>query len=124
MPTDNPYALPAAGPRVSADPLAPPAPHWSDPLPPQWPGHKPRELWEWMVTAHVPGDQPHVRHALPGQTLASEQAVELFVRSNLVQYDWIQLYHFRSTTVLTFRRERDGTIATHRTQHQAEGSRT
>ncbi len=124
MPTDSPYALPGIPTRVSSDPLRPPKPHWSDPITPQWPGHVPTELWAWSVMAHRPGDQQHVQVALPRQILASEQAVELYVRSNLVAYDWIQLYHFRSTTTLTFRRERDGSITAHRAQHRPEGSRT
>jgi hypothetical protein len=88
----------------------------SDEIPPQWPGHKPRRRWEWMVTAHQPGDSRNVRRGLPSVDLPSEQAIRTYVQAALQRYDWVELHHWHSGSELTFTRQPDGTVDVARRQ--------
>lgn len=85
-------------------------------IPPQWPGHKPRRRWEWMVTAHRPGDRRHVRVSLPSVDLATEQAIHAYVQAAFELHDWVELHHWYSGTELTFTRQPDGSAHVARRQ--------
>jgi hypothetical protein len=102
--------------RAAGDGDQAPPPWPDDEIRPQWPGHKPPRRWEMKVSAHKPGDPPHVNYALASVDLNSDQALRAYVQDALQQYDSVELHHWYTGSELTFTRRPDGSVGVNRRQ--------